>query len=738
MPGWLLAGLRRHPGPMIGTLAAAATAATLTIAAFGVAGAHSPSPLGRLAGADVVVAAGTQLRVTIGTGDSALTQTAPLQAYRGVPAQLANQLARVPGVASAVGETGFPGGTVRPGMVDLIGIKADPGVSAGTAAQRIKADLRGGAGYTIATGAARADLANPALAVEIANGQALGGAVIPMLIITALFALAATTALSVDLRRRRYALLRAVGATRGQVRRAVLAEQALLGVAGGLLGYLPGTVLGALGDRALVAHGMLPAGSSAASSPWFAVLACVINLPVCVLSALVAARRAARTSPARAMRETYADRTRFNPVRVLLGLAAAAGVVVLGVLALHQNGPGAEAAMALPLLMAGMAAIALLGPVLVATTAGVVRPLAGTSPAAGLVLASIRRMPRRTASAVIPIAMAVGMTGAVAFFNTSVAHATAVQSAQAVTAGHVLGGSGLDNEVLAAARDLPGVRAAVGITALSIGVTDPDLEFLGGEAVSAGQVGEVLDLGVADGHLSELKPGQIAVSTMEASSGLMGVRLGAKITVYLPDGTPYRATISAIYQRSLALGDLIIPASVADGHTGAPAGYGQILVSGGSQRELAGLAAAHPGVRLASRAVYNAEVAQNSEQNNFGDIVIIGVIAALAAVTMINTLAVSTVERRRQVRLLSRIGATTRQLAGAFRWQALFVAVVGIAAGAAVCAGTLTGLTRAVTGSAVPYIPAVPAVLIVTAVAALTLGTIMTSFAAMSRRPVRA
>ena len=280
------------------------------------------------------------------------------------------------------------------------------------------------------------------------------------------------------------------------------------------------------------------------------------------------------------------------------------------------------------------------------------------------------------------------------------------------------------------------MRAAVGITALNIGVTDPDLEFLGGEAVSAGGgLGEVLDLGVVDGHLSELQPGQIAISAMEASSGLMGVRLGAKVTVYLPDGTPYRATVSAIYQRSLALGDLLIPASVADGHTGAPAVYGQILVSGGSQRELAALAAAHPGVQLASRAVYNAQVAQNAEQNDFGDIVILGVIAALAAVTMINTLAVSTVERRRQIRLLSLIGATTRQLAGAFRWQALFVTVVGIAAGAAVCAGTLTGLTRAVTGSAIPYIPAAPAALIVTAVAALTFATIMTSFAAMSRRP---
>lgn len=724
--GWLLAGLRRRPGPMIGTLAAATTAAALTVAALGVAGGHSPVSFGKLAGSSVVVAAPVQLTVTAGGPDS--TETVPLAAYRGVPATLASRLASVPGVASAAGESGFPGGSVRPGMVDLVAIKASPGVSAVTLAARIKSSL--GGRYTVATGSARAALADPGLAVQAANGRDLGGAVIPLLIITALFALAGTTALSVDLRRRRFALLRAIGATRGQIRRAVLAEQALIAVAGGLLGYLPGVLLGALGVHALAAHGMLPAGSTASASPWLALLACVINLPVCLLSALFAARRAARVSPARAMRETHAERTSPHPVRLLLGLASAGGVVALSVLALHQNGPGAVLSMAMPMLLGGMIAVALLGPVLAALAAAMLRPLAGSGPACRLALAGIRRLPRRTASAFTPVAMAVGMIGAVAFLNTSVGHAAAGQSARAVTASSVLAGPGLNQRVLTAARGVPGVRAAVGIGALNVGVTDPDLEFIGGEAVSGGSLNHVLNL---DGPLSSLRPGQVAISAMEASSALMHVHLGARITVYLPDGTPYRATVSAIYRRSLALGDVLIPASVADGHTGAPAGYDQILVSGGSARDLAALAAAHPGVRLASRSVYNAQVASASGQNNFADNLILGVIAALAAVTMVNTLAISTLERRGRVRLLSRVGATWRQLAGAFGWQAAFVTGAGVLSGAAVCAGALIGLDRAITGSAVPYVPVASAALIVLGVAALAFGTIMTSFASMRR-----
>ena len=121
---------------------------------------------------------------------------------------------------------------------------ANPGVPAGVLAGRIRAALHGGRGYTIATGAARGDVANLNAAVERSDGQILGAALIPPIVMISLFVLAATTALAVNLRRRRFALLRTVGATRGQVRRAILAELAGCGLAGGLLGWLPGAALG--------------------------------------------------------------------------------------------------------------------------------------------------------------------------------------------------------------------------------------------------------------------------------------------------------------------------------------------------------------------------------------------------------------------------------------------------------------------------------------------------------------
>src|SRR5437763_7387854 len=126
MRGWMLAGVRRSPGPLIGTVVASAAAAALTVAALSVAIADTSAPAGRLAGASVVIAGDTSLHVTVGHGDDA-RQSLPLPAYRGVPAGLAGQLARVPGVAAAAGESGFPGGGGRLGVVDLVGVSGGCG-----------------------------------------------------------------------------------------------------------------------------------------------------------------------------------------------------------------------------------------------------------------------------------------------------------------------------------------------------------------------------------------------------------------------------------------------------------------------------------------------------------------------------------------------------------------------------------------------------------------------------------
>ncbi|MGH3207714.1 MAG: ABC transporter permease, partial [Trebonia sp.] len=358
---------------------------------------------------------------------------------------------------------------------------------------------------------------------------------------------------------------------------------------------------------------------------------------------------------------------------------------------------------------------------------------AGQAPAR-LALAAIAAQPRRAASAVIPVAMAVAMVGSVYFADASIQHATVTQAASTVTADHVISGADLTPATLREVQALPGVHAAAGVTPVSVAVTDPDLDQAYGEAVTGGPLSQLLDLGVTSGSTAAPRPGQVAVSALEAGSGALGVHAGSTITVYLPDGTPYRATVSAIYDRSLASGDLLIPASVAAGHTGTPAGYSQILVSGGTPAGLARLAASHPGLRVVSRAVANAQSAQAIAQNSFANNLILGVLAALSAVALINTLVVTTLERRRVLRLLGRVGATRGQVAAVFGWQVVFIVGTGLIAGAGAGVVTLLAVTRAVTGSWTPFIPLVPALGLVAVIAVLAAGAVMIPFGVMSRR----
>jgi putative ABC transport system permease protein len=728
MRSWVLAGLRRGPGPLIGTVVASAMAATLSVAAISIAAADTKVPAGRLAGASVVVTASTSLNVTSGGNQ----ESVPLDVYRGVPASLAQRIDQVPGVATATGESGFPGGLVRAGDVDVIAVTGRPGISPDVLAGRIRVALHRGQGYTIATGTARGDVADLNAAVERSNGGSLAAAMLPPIILIAMFVLAATTALAVNLRTRRFALLRAVGASRGQVRRAVLAELILCGLAGGALGYPLGQLAGTLGTRALASHQMLPAGSTAWLSPLLLLAACGISAIVAGLSGQVAARRASRTPPARALRESVTERTWPHPVRVLLGLAAAGGAGTLMVFTLTQKNPAGQLALALPLLLACMVAVALLGPLLVVITAAAARPLRVLGgPSARLALAAITAQPRRAASAVIPVAMAVAMAGSVYFADASIEHATAAQAGNTVTASQVVTGNGLTSSTLTRIRNLPGVRTAVGVAPVTLAATDPDLEPVYGEAVSDGPVSQVLNLGVSNGTLSSLRPGQIAVSALEAGSGNLGVHLGSTVTVYLPDGTPYRATVSAIYARSLATGDLLIPASVVTGHTGAAAGFGQILVTGGNLKDLG---TANPGLHVTSGVVANAQSAQAASQNGFANNLILTVLVLLAGVALVNTLVVSTTQRRRSLRLLGRVGATRGQVVAMFGWHVLFVTFTGLVAGAAAGAVTMLTVTRAVTGSWTPFIALGPAAALVAGVAAITAAAVLIPVQVMVRR----
>jgi hypothetical protein len=233
---------------------------------------------------------------------------------------------------------------------------------------------------------------------------------------------------------------------------------------------------------------------------------------------------------------------------------------------------------------------------------------------------------------------------------------------------------------------------------------------------------------VTSGSLNGLGLGDIALSRLETGNSAVDAQVGQFITAYLPDGTPYRAKVTAIYDRSLGFGDVIIPADAAGGgHLGTPA-LGEILVraSAGTtttalDERLASLSSRFPGLSVVQRAaVLNAQAQLNTAQNSYANNLLIAIIAILAAVTLVNTLVMATVGRRDSLRLLSRVGATTRQLLSMTGWQAITVSVTGIGLGIVFGAASVLVITKVLTGSWTPTATWAPVVVVIVGVLALT------------------
>lgn len=173
------------------------------------------------------------------------------------------------------------------------------------------------------------------------------------------------TAMTVVERIRELGLLRAAGASRGQVIRIVEIQALLLGVAGSILGVAFGA-----GLSLLVTGWLRVAGSIALDAPVLSPPVLLVGLSVGVIVTLVAAiepaRRAASVSPVTALRSrsdpAAAARAHVRWLVVVIAVVGAIAIVVLPVGAASPTGPARAVAVYALLLLGVLVTPVLLGP----------------------------------------------------------------------------------------------------------------------------------------------------------------------------------------------------------------------------------------------------------------------------------------------------------------------------------------------------------------------------------------
>jgi putative ABC transport system permease protein len=599
----------------------------------------------------------------------------------------------------------------HPGQADLIGVVAQPGTSPAVLAARVRAAVSGQQ-LSVVTGSKRGAAENPAAAGELSSFSVLAISAGVINVYVSLFVAASTVALSVAERTRTWALLRAVGATPGQVRRAVRAELAVLGALAGAAGYLPGIWLASLTVGGFASHQFIPASTRSWASPIEILPAAAAAIVIAQISGFLTARRASRVRPAVALGEAVTDRRYPGPLRLGLGAAALAYGVDLTIRALttvssQQISTADEA------LLAFLVATAFLAPYLIGPAERILRlPLRLAGRTAGrLASAELQVRPRRMGAAAVAIALPVAYLGGIIVINTTTAHAAVTQSSQRLAAAAVVSapGPGLDASVLPAIRRQPGVSAAVGLTPTTVYLVDGGVvESTPAEAVTPGPLPALLRLAVTSGSLRDLRPGDIALS--QTAAGEAGARVGQTVTAYLADGAQYPARVTAVFSRSLGFADAIIPSAAAGGgHLGTSA-VSEVLIgvpagtrTGALAGRIALLSASYPGLQAASHNAADAQYEQNS-QDSYIDDLLLSIVGLLVSVALVNTLAVATVARRKELGVLRRVGATTGQLVAAAACQAAGLILIGLVLGIAGQIATVTTVSEAVTGS-LPYIP---------------------------------
>ena len=494
-------------------------------------------------------------------------------------------------------------------------------------------------------------------------------------------------AIIVAQRTREMALLRAIGARRRQVRRAVVVEAAVVGLLGSAIGFVVGLGLAALLGAVL----QLPEGALAIL-PSSLVVAIATGLIVTVTSSLVPAWRASRVPPLAAMRDVAVDTSGRTPVRFLLGL----GTVALGVAAVLAGAFGSRPA------TVGIGVLAVFLGVLVASP-GLARPV---SRVLGAPLARLRgvagtlarenagRNPKRTSATAQALMIGVGLVTFILIINTSIRASLDEALEEGFVGDFVVdsgtfGMIGLPSSVAEDIAELPEV-------AVSAPMRFAPAEVAGEERGVTGTVEgafEVLDLDIIDGRAS-LAPDEVVINEDEAEETGLGV--GDRVEIdFLDDARDEderTATVSGVYSTGPAtdLGAFVVGVEVFQAALPTSTDF-QVFVQ---LEDGVSVAEAEPAIEQIVDPLPSADVQSVEEykdeigsQLNF----LLGLIGGLlflaigiAFLGIVNTISLSIIERTRELGLLRAVGMRRRQVRSAIRWESAIISLFGTGLGLAV------------------------------------------------------
>jgi len=502
-----------------------------------------------------------------------------------------------------------------------------------------------------------------------------------------------TFSIIVAQRGRELALLRAVGASRRQVRTAVLAEAAIVGLVASVLGLLGGIGL-AIGMRALLrAVGFALPTTPPVVEVSAIVASLLVGTLVTVVSAWFPARRASAIAPVEAMRDVAIDTSGRSKVRVAAGivltLAGSAllwvGLVVKGDNAVQKVGGGAFFV---------FLGIAVLGPSFAGPLSRLLgAPLARFRGITGrLAQGNAVRNPKRTAATASALMIGVGLMCLVAVAAASI-KATAVDAIDSsVAADFIVNSQGFDGLPPSIATELattPDVQAAAGLRFGPAEVGNSGQFVVG---LDPRKITQILKIDILAGSLDDLDTDQIAVSKKVAED--KGYQVGSAVPIVFRSTGPQTFTVGAVYDsqlfrngRAYLVSTDAFDANFATSEQTDRQVYVKLrpgVTPAAARAQIEQVTDRYPTAKLQDLTQFKSS--QEAQVDQFVNFVyaLLALSVIIATVGIVNTLLLSVYERTRELGLLRAVGMTRAQVRGSIQWESVIIAVLGTLLGVAI------------------------------------------------------
>ncbi|MFG1940973.1 ABC transporter permease [Micromonospora tulbaghiae] len=551
-----------------------------------------------------------------------------------------------------------------------------------------------GADYQVKTGEQLAADASAGLkeGLSFFNKILLGFAAVALLVGT--FLILNTFSIIVAQRTRELALMRAIGASGKQVIGSVVLEALAVGLIASVLGLAAGIGVGALLAYLFgqLAGGLTLAGLGVPASAVIGAFA--VGMLITVIAALLPALRASRIPPIAAMQDVA---TPDRPLtKVTIGGAVVTGIgAVLLFLGLGGHAGDSTLATILGGVLFAFIGVALLTPVISRPVVALLGAMFSWSVPGKLGRLNSGRNPRRTAITAAALMVGIALVTGVTVILDSAKGSIGKLAEDNIKAELVISGSttgprpaSFDPAVLEKAAAIPGVRMVSGEYG--------DMAVVGGERTwvaassNVAALQQIFGAKATAGDISRLAPDQMLVSSDTAKARNLAV--GSTVPVQLSRGEARTYTVSGIYESSQLTNPVTLPPqATADFSIPQPIqGFLQLAPGtsvGAVQPQVEQLLADSPEVSVADRAAFIEQ--QTGQLDSLLQMIqiLLALAIVIAVLGIINTLALSVLERTRELGLLRAIGLRRAQTMRMITVEAVVISIFGALLGVVVGTG---------------------------------------------------